>query len=237
MQYQIPTSQNEVGENYPHSGRVWTEKVLVSFIDSAKCPQCGHDVHLKEMWYDELRRVACTICGMSFDTEFFKPVPLRQANVWDGRGGKKLVRPGDAVEMLPINPVENKNRNGLYLSRSSAEFMLRWLGNGPYIISWIGLYPCGRTMLYVKTATSSGSGVYAYDFKAVEQREEPESKRDILKKERKVMIRGEAVVPEKKCPPGFDYCWECGHIALAEEFTKNDRCPNPDCPHPWNWDD
>ena len=51
------------------------------------------------------------------------------------------------------------------------------------------------------------------------------------------MIRGEAVVPGKICPPGYDYCWQCGHIALLEEFTKSDRCPNPDCPHPGSWDD
>jgi len=53
--------------------------------------------------------------------------------------------------------------------------------------------------------------------------------------ERVVTIKGEQT--GKKCPPGFDYCWECGHIAPVEEFEGRDKCPNPDCPHPENWND
>lgn len=34
-----------------------------------------------------------------------------------------------------------------------------------------------------------------------------------------------------------DFCFECGHIAPKFTFEMNDRCPNPDCPHPEFWDD
>ncbi|MDP3057495.1 MAG: hypothetical protein Q8N37_03180 [bacterium] len=41
----------------------------------------------------------------------------------------------------------------------------------------------------------------------------------------------------KICPPGMDYCWQCGHIALYEEFVNNNQCPNPECPNPKVWND
>jgi hypothetical protein len=62
------------------------------------------------------------------------------------------------------------------------------------------------------------------------------NKKSLLKKEREVITKGQ-IRTGKICPPGHDYCWECGHIAPAEEFTKGKRCPNPACPNPHNWDD
>lgn len=56
-----------------------------------------------------------------------------------------------------------------------------------------------------------------------------------LNRPREVLIRG---VPNGKiCPPGMDYCWQCGHIALYEEFVNNNQCPNPECPNPKVWND
>jgi hypothetical protein len=37
--------------------------------------------------------------------------------------------------------------------------------------------------------------------------------------------------------PGDDYCWECGHVAPHTVFVEKNRCPNPSCPNPSNWDD
>lgn len=60
-------------------------------------------------------------------------------------------------------------------------------------------------------------------------------KHDSILKERPVLVRG---IPNGTvAPPGEDYCWECGHIAPLEDFLESDKCPNPECPYPGNWDD
>jgi len=56
-----------------------------------------------------------------------------------------------------------------------------------------------------------------------------------INKTRKVLIRG--VWNGRLCPPGMDYCWECGYVAPYQEFLKNNQCPNPNCPHPKLWND
>ena len=60
--------------------------------------------------------------------------------------------------------------------------------------------------------------------------------RDVLLTIRKVIVGGQ-IDTKKMCPPYYDYCWECGFVAPAEEFRKKDRCPNPNCPNPSNWND
>jgi hypothetical protein len=148
---------------------VWKNHVYASFIDAVNCPQCKQEIYLEKMWYDERRRIICTGCGLYFDTEFPKPVSLREANVWDGNGQKKLVKPGDTVKLLPVNPEKNENKEGRYLSWDNYKFHERRLGGGrgPYSISWIGLWPCGRVKFYVKTDICSGSEVYARDLMSV----------------------------------------------------------------------
>jgi hypothetical protein len=39
------------------------------------------------------------------------------------------------------------------------------------------------------------------------------------------------------CPPGYDYCWQCGRVEKAEVFYEKDKCPNPVCPQPNFWND
>ena len=63
----------------------------------------------------------------------------------------------------------------------------------------------------------------------------PDRKKEILRKERPVLKKN--VPTGKICPPGYDYCWQCGHIAPFEDFLKEDKCPNPSCPRPEFWDD
>lgn len=58
---------------------------------------------------------------------------------------------------------------------------------------------------------------------------------DNLKQPRHILIKG--VDTGRICPPGYDYCWQCGHVARPEEFQKNDHCPSPACPHPTLWND
>jgi len=54
--------------------------------------------------------------------------------------------------------------------------------------------------------------------------------------EKLLRLRGDRYIPDT-LKEGETYCWQCGYIAPAEEFRKNDRCPNPSCPHPEFWDD
>lgn len=61
-------------------------------------------------------------------------------------------------------------------------------------------------------------------------------KKETLTKERPVIIKGQ-INTGVICPAGSDYCYECGRVEPAEVFTENNRCPNPHCPDPYNWDD
>ncbi len=49
-------------------------------------------------------------------------------------------------------------------------------------------------------------------------------------------LKGDRYVSDTR-GAGDVYCWECGHVAPKEEFLKENKCPNPDCPSPWNWND
>ena len=68
---------------------------------------------------------------------------LNEAPVQDGNGGTRLVGPGDQVDLLP--EMDTDSARG-------------WLGQGPYTISWIGQWPCGKIMLYLKTTGGQNSG-------------------------------------------------------------------------------
>lgn len=49
-------------------------------------------------------------------------------------------------------------------------------------------------------------------------------------------LRGDVYIDDTR-GPGDEYCWECGHVAPNEEFVKENKCPNPNCPDPENWND
>ncbi len=49
-------------------------------------------------------------------------------------------------------------------------------------------------------------------------------------------LKGDVYVTDTR-GPGDDYCWECGYIAPNEEFVKENKCPNPKCLRPENWND
>jgi len=82
----------------------------------------------------------------------------------DGRGGKRLVKPGDKVNFLPANLYDWKMEDAEYFAKEHIEFLREWLGEGPFTIKWIGLWPCGRVMLYFKGGKSDGAGAYASEF-------------------------------------------------------------------------
>ena len=86
----------------------------------------------------------------------------------DGNGGKIEVRPGNLVNLLPTHPDKPEGEDRRYLSHRHAEFLRTYLqehqlGDGPYLVAWIGLWPCGRFNLYVGP-TRNGPGIKARDF-------------------------------------------------------------------------
>lgn len=86
----------------------------------------------------------------------------------DGKGGERTVRVGDQVEMLPFEQTNTgKKTQNDYTPEHSYNLEKKELGQGPYTISNIARWPCGRIMLYLKTATSSGMGVYPDNFVAL----------------------------------------------------------------------
>lgn len=58
----------------------------------------------------------------------------------------------------------------------------------------------------------------------------------VTNRPRKVIIKGQ-IDTGKICPAGMEYCWECGHIDTIDAFLKENKCPNPSCPCPSNWND
>lgn len=81
-----------------------------------------------------------------------EPQRISETQIRDGKGGMKVVRPGDKADL-------SKEADNL-------AFLRDWLGEGPYTISWIGEWPCGRVMLYLTAA--GGAGVLASNFVTVD---------------------------------------------------------------------
>ena len=93
------------------------------------------------------------------------PVEMDETYVSDGKGEEKLVKPGDKVILLsPQEMQQKRDDKDEYFAQKHFDFLLNWLGEGPFTISWIGKWPCGRIMLYLKGAKSDEPGAYASDF-------------------------------------------------------------------------
>jgi hypothetical protein len=85
----------------------------------------------------------------------------------DGQGGKRMVKPGDTVGLSP--PPQTDGSNEAYYARENYEFLKRWLGEGPFEVSWIGEWPCRRRMLYLKLQDGREPGTWANGLVYVEQ--------------------------------------------------------------------
>lgn len=62
--------------------------------------------------------------------------------------GGRIVRAGDKVNW----------------EEEQSSISLNLFGEGPFTIKKIGLWPCGRHMLYVKGGKCDGTGIHASDF-------------------------------------------------------------------------
>ena len=102
------------------------------------------------------------------------PRRISEVLVQDVNDGKRLIKQGDTVDLLLpsqrlelLTPEEKENDEDYFVQRHY-EFLRNWLGEGPFEISWIGLWPCGRAMLYLKNPNGE-PGCHASDFKYVKK--------------------------------------------------------------------
>jgi len=63
---------------------------------------------------------------------------INETSIHNGNGGKRLVRPGDSVDLLSPD----------YLSQKDYENLRAYIGTGPFRISGIGKWPCGTEFFY-----------------------------------------------------------------------------------------
>lgn len=82
----------------------------------------------------------------------------------DGEGGKRLVRPGDTVILLPPHLRTQDEEHGDYFAKKHFESLRYELGGGPFTISYIRRWPCGHTMLYLKGAKTDEPACDACEF-------------------------------------------------------------------------
>jgi len=62
-----------------------------------------------------------------------------------------------------------------------------------------------------------------------------EDEKTILRTERKVLTQlfwPDGPEGTDRCPPGYEFCPRCGHMALFEEFLAGNKCPNSRCLDP-----
>jgi len=95
---------------------------------------------------------------------------IPKCNISDGEGGTVEVCAGEQVELLPTHPEKPCGEERKYLSHENARFMRRFLEvDGPYTISWIGMWPCGGINLYLKIPGRE-PGTHARDFRPATQK-------------------------------------------------------------------
>jgi len=94
---------------------------------------------------------------------------MTETQLWDGSGGTALVKVGELVELLPTSPDKPDGERGRYLSHRHAEFMLEFLeAPGPYAVTSIYRWPCGRVEIGLKIP-GRGPSAKAHDFMPARQ--------------------------------------------------------------------
>lgn len=83
-----------------------------------------------------------------------------QAEVYGGR----VVEVGDAVHLLPVENHELDPDAGHFLNHRTFRQHRQWLGGtGPFTITRIVRWSCGKIMLYLQGLKCNGIGLYASD--------------------------------------------------------------------------
>ena len=89
---------------------------------------------------------------------------LAEAKVWDGAGGTATIKAGDLVDLLPTHPDKPEGEKGRFLSHRRAKEMREFLGIvGPYPVTHIWRWPCGRVDIALKIP-GRGPSAKAHNF-------------------------------------------------------------------------
>ncbi|MBN2368093.1 hypothetical protein JXC34_03665 [Candidatus Woesearchaeota archaeon] len=93
-----------------------------------------------------------------------EPTWISKTTLPDMEGNQTEVHKGDLVKLIDNGSiVDHVDQDEKYFAEKNRAYQLKQLGEGPYKISDMGVWPCGNVMIYVETETSPGSGVYASD--------------------------------------------------------------------------
>lgn len=96
------------------------------------------------------------------------PKNIYRAEINDGRGGKKIVRKGDVVELLPVHLRKQEGEDGEYFAQQHVRELLSMLGPGTYIIQAFSEWPCGKVILKLQTSHHAAIGMDANDFMVIQ---------------------------------------------------------------------
>ena len=91
-------------------------------------------------------------------------VQIAETTVQDGQGGTKVVRSGDSVKRLSpeLYPHSEDDDSWEHFAREEFKSLGELLDvEEPYVIRWIGRWPCGEDMLYFEPR---GAGSQAKKF-------------------------------------------------------------------------
>jgi len=94
------------------------------------------------------------------------PARVQETTIYDKKTGKKVVGPGDQVAIMPADIRVETGKDEEFFAQDHVDFLEGWLGKGPFTISWIGRWPCGRDILYLKKGDGE-PGCHASDFMSV----------------------------------------------------------------------
>ncbi|MFA6446459.1 MAG: hypothetical protein WCW14_04405 [Candidatus Paceibacterota bacterium] len=92
---------------------------------------------------------------------------ILETEISDGKGGKRIVRSGDKVQLLSPEEIDEipLDSETIQKRQDHHRLLLKWLGEGPYTIHSIGIWKCQKVELRLKTNNDGNPGTYARDFK------------------------------------------------------------------------
>ena len=94
------------------------------------------------------------------------PEVIKETEIYDRENGLTAIKPGSFVKLLPASLRVDSVINREFPPGKVFDFIEGILGIGPYMVSWIGQWPCGRVLLYFREGDLS-SGCCASHFMRV----------------------------------------------------------------------
>lgn len=95
------------------------------------------------------------------------PVRIDTAELNDGKGGKRQVKAGDKVDLLPVNLREQDPEYGDLIAKEAYAEQRSHYGEGSFTIDQLEQWPCGEVDVRLAGERKLGSYIRAYDLMAV----------------------------------------------------------------------